>query len=286
MARPAQPAFLVAGAAHWDLIARTDAPLPPGADVPGRVTRTPGGVALNIAMALAALDRPVTLLATLGTDPDGDALAACLAAARITPALHRHPGPTDAYLAIEGADGSLLAGVADCTALDHAGPALLDALPTPWPGPTILDGNLSLPVLAALSDACAGPLALVPASPRKAAALAPLLSRRPLSLYLNRHKSQQLAGRSFATTADAATALVALGAAEAIVTDGAAPATAATPDGSVTLTPPAVAIRSVTGAGDCFVATHLSARADGLAPGPALAAALAAAARHITRDPA
>ena len=44
---------LCVGAAHWDVIGRTPRPLPPGADVPGRVTRQPGGVARNIAEALA-----------------------------------------------------------------------------------------------------------------------------------------------------------------------------------------------------------------------------------------
>ena len=60
-ARPDRAAapFLCVGAAHWDIIGRTAVPLPPGADVPGRVTRQPGGVAQNVARALAALGRPV-----------------------------------------------------------------------------------------------------------------------------------------------------------------------------------------------------------------------------------
>jgi len=66
-----------------------------------------------------------------------------------------------------------------------------------------------------------------------------------------------------------------------VVTDGGAPATATDGAALVTLPPPAVAPRSVTGAGDAFVAAHLAARADGLAPEPALAAALDAATRHI-----
>ena len=42
-----------------------------------------------------------------------------------------------------------------------------------------------------------------------------------------------------------------------------------------------MAARGATGAGDAFVAAHLAARADGLDPEAALAAALAAAARHV-----
>lgn len=282
-------AFLCAGAAHWDLIARTDAPLPPGADVPGRITRRPGGVALNVALALAALGRPVTLLAALGTDVEGDALFDRIAAAGVAPALARHAGPTDAYLAIESADGSLLAGIADCTGLERNGPALLAALrhgnlPAPWPGQMVLDGNLSLPVLTALLDAATGPVALVPASPRKAAALAPLLGRRPLSLYVNLGEAAAIAGCHFTDAGAAAVALVAAGATRAVVTDGARPAAAATAASLVCGAPPAVSARSVTGAGDTFVAAHLSACVDGLDAEPALAAALAAAAHHITRE--
>ncbi|HVH02414.1 MAG TPA: PfkB family carbohydrate kinase, partial [Amaricoccus sp.] len=110
--------FLCIGAAHWDVVGRTAAALPAGADVPGRVTGQPGGVAQNIARALAALGRPVRLIAALGRDPIGDALASDLAAAGVDCRwLHRHPGATDGYVAIEGADGALHAAVADCAGL-------------------------------------------------------------------------------------------------------------------------------------------------------------------------
>ncbi len=66
------------------------------------------------------------------------------------------------------------------------------------------------------------------------------------------------------------------------MTDGDRPATATDGADLVTLAPPLVAARSVTGAGDAFVAAHLAARADGLAPEAALATALDAASRHIT----
>ncbi len=88
-------------------------------------------------------------------------------------------------------------------------------------------------------------------------------------------------GARFRDSHAAARALRARGIAEAIVTGAAAAATAASPDAVVTLPPPPVGSRSVTGGGDAFVAAHLAARARGLAPGPALAAALDAAARHI-----
>jgi sugar/nucleoside kinase (ribokinase family) len=279
-----RPRFLCIGAAHWDLVGRTTAALPPGADVPGQVARQPGGVAQNVARALAALGRPVRLIASVGRDPAGDALAADLAAAGVDVAwLHRHPGATDTYLAIEGADGALHAGVADCTGLEAAGAAVLAPLlaALPWPCRLVVDGNLPPEALGPALDAVPG-AAFVPASPRKLAASAPLLLGRRLTLYLNRAEAEALCGAAFPDSRAAAQAVWARGVAEAVVTDGARPATATDGAALVTLPPPAVSPLSVTGAGDAFVAVHLAARADGLAPEPALAAALDAAARHIT----
>ena len=275
--------FLCIGAAHWDVVGRTAAALPAGADVPGRVTGQPGGVAQNIARALAALGRPVRLIAALGRDPIGDALASDLAAAGVDCRwLHRHPGATDGYVAIEGADGALHAAVADCAGLERAGAALLAPLAAarPWPGRLVVDGNLPAEVLAAALGA-GDTVAFVPASARKLAAIGPLLlARRPI-LYLNRAEAEALCGRSFPDSRTAAQTAWARGAGEVVVTDAGLPATATEGAGLVTLPPPPVVPRRVTGAGDAFVAAHLAARADGLDPEPALAAALAAAARHI-----
>lgn len=286
--------FLCIGAAHWDVIGRTLRPLAPGADVPGRVSRRPGGVACNVAVALAALGQPVALVAAVGRDTAGDALLAALASIDLR-GICRAAGPTDTYVAIEGADGALHAGVADCRSLERAGTALLDPLGDgrlaapgqPWRGTTVVDGNLPAAVLAALlaGPALAGPVALVPASPEKSARLASLLGRRPVGLYLNRAEAEALAGAGFADSRAAAAAVTAAGmAAWAVVTDGAAPATAAAAGTIFSRTPPAVAARSVTGAGDAFVAADLAARAEGCDAAAALDRAIAAAARHLTRE--
>jgi len=289
-----QPPFLVIGAAHWDIVAHAAAPLCPGADVPGRVCRRLGGVALNLALGLAAAGQPVELVAALGRDPAGDALATALDAAGIGGrGLLRQPGATDAYVAIESEGGGLHAAVADCAGLERAGLGLLAALddgrvPMPWCGTLVVDGNLPVAVLDRALDhpGLAGArLALVPASPAKAARLSPILGRilaaRATALYTNRAEAAALAGRPLADSPAAALALRLLGAESAIVTDGAGPATFADADGAVTLTPLAAAGGSLTGAGDRFVARHLAARAEGLAPAPALCLALTAAARHI-----
>ncbi|HRO13413.1 MAG TPA: PfkB family carbohydrate kinase, partial [Amaricoccus sp.] len=210
---PAPPSFLCAGAAHWDIIGQTSHALLPGADVPGRVSRRPGGVAQNVARALAALGHPAVLLAAIGRDPEGAALAADLSAAGVDCAgLHRHDGPTDRYLGIEGPTGALHAAVADCAGLERAGLALLaplrdGRLPSPWPGTLVLDGNLPPATLGAFLEVPAAALALVPASPAKAARLAPCLAARPAALYLNRREAEALAGRPFGDTRSAAAAL-------------------------------------------------------------------------------
>ena len=261
--------------------------------MPGRIDRRAGGVALNIALALAGRGHPVALLAAVGRDAAGDDLVARIETAGIGIAgVHRHPGATDTYLAIEDARGELHAAVADCAGLERAGPALLDALrdgrlAAPWPGRIVADGNLPGPVLAALmaDPATAGaPLALVPASSGKAAALALLRPARPVALYLNRIEAERVCGAAFPDSRSAARALRDRGIAEVIVTDGAAPATAADAAGFLTLPPPPVAARSVTGAGDAFVAAHLAARADGLGPQDALGRALDAAALHVASE--
>lgn len=287
-----QPAFLVIGAAHWDIIARAAGHLTPGADVPGRVEPRPGGVALNLALGLADAGQPVELVAALGRDAAGDALAAVIAAAGIgLRGMLRQAGDTDTYVAIETGSGALHAAVADCAGLERAGLSLLAGLDggplaMPWRGTVVLDGNLPADVLAraALHPGLAGAaLALVPASPAKAARLGPILGRREVTLYANRAEAEALAGRPLAGSRAAALALLGLGAVSAVVTDGAAPATCAGADETVTLAPAPLAGGSVTGAGDRFVARHLAARAEGLGPAEALGLALAAAARHIAR---
>lgn len=281
-----QSPFLVVGAAHWDVIARASGPLGDGADVPGRVARRPGGVALNLALGLAAAGQAVELVAALGRDPAGDALAAVLAGAGVGTGGMLRQGATDAYVAIETDSGALHAAVADCAGLERAGGGLLaglDRLPMPWPGTVVVDGNLAASVLARLVAhpglAEAG-VVLVPASPAKAGRLAALLARPRVALYVNRAEAEVLAGAPLAESRVAALALRRLGAERAVVTDGAGPATAADAAGVVTRAPRA-AVGSATGAGDRFVARHLAALAGGCAAEDALALALEAATRHI-----
>jgi len=69
---------LCIGSVLWDIIGRSSSHMRAGSDVPGRITRIPGGVAMNIAMALKAYGMQPALLSAVGRDPEGDELvAAC-----------------------------------------------------------------------------------------------------------------------------------------------------------------------------------------------------------------
>jgi sugar/nucleoside kinase (ribokinase family) len=196
-------------------------------------------------------------------------------------------GRSDCYVAIEAPDGEMFAAVADCLGLEAAGERLVAATLADAAGlaAVVADGNLGGAALAALAAApVPGALVLAAASPEKAGRLRPALAGGRARLYLNRAEAGALAGGAFADAAAAAQALVALGAAAAVVTDGPRAAGFADRHATVSLAPPAVAVRSVTGAGDTLLAAHLDAVLDGLPPEPALAAALAAAARHIQGD--
>jgi sugar/nucleoside kinase (ribokinase family) len=290
---------LCIGAAHWDLIGRAGRAPRRGDDLPGTIARRPGGVALNIALGLAAAGAPVTLLAVVGRDAAGAALIAIAEAAGIDCAhVLRLAGPTDGYLAIEDPDGALFAAVADCGRLEATGEAVLAPLldgplaaaATPWRGRMVLDGNLPEAVAARLvtDPATAHAARLhVPASPAKAARLASVIAVRRTgsdAAILNRAEAEALARRSFAGAAEAATALVGLGLTQVLVTDGTGTLAHAGPEGLVTARPRLVAARSLTGAGDRLAAAHLAAQDAGLDAAAALEAAVEAVARHLETE--
>jgi pseudouridine kinase len=278
---------LCIGAAHWDLVARAAAPLSPGADVPGEVRRHPGGVAANVARFLARLGAPASLIAAVGGDDEGAALTDELARCGVDcTGILRHPGRTDAYLAIEAADGALHAAVADCRSLERHGADLVAALVAARPARAVVDGNLPAGSLALLAGPALGgtELAILAASPEKAPRLRALAGRPGTRFYGNRAEVEAFLGTRLPDGASAASALTSGGFMAALVTDGAAPAAFAAHGGGVVRTPPPAALRSVTGAGDMVAAAHLAALARGLSAGDALEAALAAAARHISGD--
>jgi sugar/nucleoside kinase (ribokinase family) len=292
----ATPDILCIGSVLWDIIGRAPGPMRIGADVPGRITRLPGGVAMNIAMTLARFGLRPALLSALGRDAEGDELVA--AAERMgldCSHLYRSEDlPTDRYLAIEGANG-LIAAIADAHSLEAVGDKILRALgdgrlgsaTAPWSGPVALDGNLTEALLAEIAASplfAAADLRVAPASPGKAERLLPLLAHPNATLYLNLEEAGILCQRGFDTAPDAAAGLIARGARHVLVTDGASAAADATRDGIITQRPPAVLVTRVTGAGDTFMAAHIVAQRRGAARDVALGAALDAAARYVSGE--
>ncbi len=291
---PAPPVLCI-GSALWDIIASASAPMAQGADIAGKIRRQPGGVALNVALALARQGQQAILLSAIGNGPEGDALIEALELEGVDCRfIYRSDDRTDSYLAIENPDGDVFGAIADCAALERAGdrifaPLLDGRLGTPgspWPYRVVVDGNLpaalmqSLPGRIEFSDC---QLNFVPASPGKAARLRAALLGGEVTLYVNRGEAEILCETTLPDAEIAAHALLKLGAARAIVTDG--PRMACFSDGetTVTLTPPPTPAHSTTGAGDVFMAAHIAAGGDSATPETRLQAAIDAAARHITR---
>lgn len=291
-----QPDILCIGSVLWDMIGRSPRPVHLGDDVPGRILRVPGGVALNIATTLARLGFRPALLSAVGRDAAGeDLVAACLHHGLDCAHLHRSDHlPTDTYMAIEGTNG-MIAAIADAHSLEAAGDRILQPViegplgtrAAPWRGPVVIDGNLTAALLAEIAAAPAFALAdlrVASASSGKADRLIPLLAHPRVTFYVNRDEAGVICGQEFTGAAAAARALRECGATRAVVTDGRHPCADAGPHGLVTASPPEVTVTRVTGAGDAFMAAHIAADIRGSAPQAALDVALAAAAAHVSGD--
>jgi sugar/nucleoside kinase (ribokinase family) len=289
------PDILCIGSVLWDIIGRASVPLAAGGDVPGRITRLPGGVALNIALTLARLGLRPGLLTAIGRDIEGeDLIRACAARGLICDQIHRTDRPTDVYMAIEAED-RLVAAIADAHTLEAEGAAILAPLAdgrlgraeAPWAGPIALDGNLTEALLTEIAGSALfarADLRVAPASPGKAMRLVPLLSHPGATLYVNLEEARQIGHCPGADAPQAASALVARGATRVLVTDGARPCAMGHAGGVLVGQPPKVQVRRITGAGDTFMAAHIVAEGQGQGPEAALQSALRAAADYISQE--
>ena len=287
------PDILCIGSVLWDVIGRSENAMRQGSDMPGRITRLPGGVALNIGMALARFGLTPALLSAVGRDAEGDELiAACTLRGLITEYVYRSDDlPTDRYMAVEGSNG-LIAAIADAHSLEAAGDKILrpledGSLPAPYKGAVALDGNLTVELLARMAQSpllAEADLRVAPASPGKALRLTPFLKAGRGTLYVNLEEAGLLCQASFDDSPAAARALLARGARRAVVTDGGNPATVGEGDEIITLTPPSVHVARVTGAGDTFMAAHVAAELGGAVAQSALKAALDAAALYVSGE--
>ena len=286
--------ILCIGSVLWDIIGRHDQEMVAGNDRPGRITRLPGGVALNIAMTLARFDLKPVLLSAVGTDEEGNELVrACATMGMDTTQLYRPKDlPTDRYMAIEGANG-LIAAIADAHSLEAAGSEVLTPLKDgtlgsalkPYSGVIALDGNLTESLLTQIaSDACFkdADLRIAPASPGKVMRLMPLLTHPKATIYVNLEEAELLTQQKLGDAKSGAEALAQQGATRVLVTDGARQAAFVESGQIWSATPPKVPQMRVTGAGDTFMAAHIAAALAGRSPEYALTDGLAAAAHYVS----
>jgi sugar/nucleoside kinase (ribokinase family) len=264
-----------------------------GSDVPGHITRLPGGVALNIAMTLARFDLTPALLSVVGRDGEGeDLVTAAQHLGLVTDHLYRSEDlPTDQYMAVEGANG-LIAAIADAHSLEQAGDKILRPLiegplgfvEAPFPGLIAVDGNLTeslLDQIARHPAFAAADLRIAPASPGKAERLLPFLRTGRGVLYVNLEEAGLLCQTTFTNAPQAGAALVERGAVRALVTDGGNVTCDACKDGILAERPPEVMVTRVTGAGDTFMAAHIASELRGADRVTALHRALATAAAYV-----
>ena len=287
------PDILCIGSVLWDVIGRSETAMRQGSDMPGRITRLPGGVALNIGMALARFGLTPALLSAVGRDAEGDELInACAVRGLITDYVYRSDDlPTDRYMAVEGSNG-LIAAIADAHSLEAAGDKILrplsdGTLPTPYTGAIALDGNLTLDLLSQIARSplmAQADLRVAPASPGKALRLSPFMQAGRGTLYVNLEEAGLLCETAFGDSVQAAAGLLARGAARAVVTDGGNPATVAQGNDVITQSPPDVHVARVTGAGDTFMAAHIAAELKNNSAAAALHNALQAAALYVSGE--
>ncbi len=291
-----KPEILCVGSVLWDVIGRATAHMHVGSDVPGRITRIPGGVAMNIAMTMARLGLRPAVLSAVGRDDEGDDLIkACARMGISTDYLYRSDDlPTDRYMAVEGANG-LIAAIADAHSLENAGAKILEPLAdgrlgaadAPFDGAVALDGNLTPELLEDIAQSplfAAADLRVAPASPGKAERLLPFLNHGGATLYVNLEEAGLLCHAAFDTARDAADALVTRGAKRALVTDGGNSAADVNADTGFDQCPPQVLVTRVTGAGDTFMAAHIMNEINGLDRDAALRAALQSAATYVSGE--
>jgi len=292
-----QEDILCIGSVLWDVIGRSASHMRAGSDIPGRITRVPGGVAMNIAMTLRRFGLKPVLLTAIGRDAEGDELVAEAKRMGLDTAFayRSEDLPTDVYMAIEGANG-LIAAIADAHSLEAADDKILKPLfdgrlateMTPYGGVVALDGNLTRDLFSRISQSAAfsaADLRIAPASPGKANRLLALSAHPRATFYVNKEEAGLLCQTEFEDAATAAGRLVSSGVRRALVTDGANTAAEMTAGQEIiTAEPPEVMVTRVTGAGDTFMAAHIAHEMAGADRQTALRHALQAAANYVAGE--
>ncbi len=287
--------ILCAGSVLWDIIGYTETLLGLGGDKGGRIVRSAGGVAFNIAEKLAELGEHPIILTILGNDADGKELFdTCADLGFDTRFIHfsKHL-PTDRYMVIEDKNG-LVAAIADAHSLEQEGDQILqmlldpqnDLLQSPQEMLLILDGNFTQLQLADIARSVAikeVTICIAPASPGKVDRLKCFFDRPNTVLFCNLNEAECLASRPLTDAQHAVETILKIGFDRVIVTNGKNMAC----DGAKNLdtlcqTPQIVKLRKITGAGDVFMASYVYHSINGATRQTALAAAIRAAGNYVS----
>ncbi len=189
---------VVIGGSNIDIAGRPAGDLIRANSNPGHVSFSFGGVARNIAEALARLGANATLLTAVGDDDFGrQLLAGCVAAGVDVSRAHTSKRyPTSVYLSLLTREGDLDAAVSDMDVMTELSPAHVNQHRHLISGAalTVADTNLDKPTLEALLDTeRRGPLFVDGVSASKVVRLAGLLHQVDV-LKLNRLEAEVLTG--------------------------------------------------------------------------------------------
>ena len=291
-----RPYVVVVGGANVDIKVQSSGGIISGTSNPGHSSLAAGGVGRNIAENLARLGTVTHLVCAIGNDVLGEWLVAETAAAGVNVDSALRSGlATGTYTAVLDVDGELVVAVAAMTAADELTPARLGDSVTLRSAAAmiVLDGNLSVDVLAAAVDdaAVAGvPVLLDPVSDPKAQRLTPILSAtRPIHVVTpNRTELAVLTGLPVGNISEietAARSLLTRGVQNVWVRLGSLGSLYFTTDGQGTpLSSTPVVVRDVTGAGDAMAGAFVHALIAGRSPIEAARFAHAAAALTIISE--
>lgn len=271
-AKTPRPEVLAIGGANRDEVMRLAGPLHLGTSHRVSTQAMAGGIARNVAQNLAALGIGTQLLTAVGDDEIGDWLLALTAAAGVdvSPAVKRPEMATGRYIAVLDPDGDLAVGLADMAATESLGQSDIETVsPLIARSEAIFaDANLMPQTIAALLEIAADagvPVTIDLVSPTKARRLDALLPGIDLVVG-NRGEAASFLGQD-GTAVDLACAIVARGAAAAVISDGAEPLgwcdSANGGQTCGTLVPLPAKVVDVTGAGDALHSGIIAARLGG-----------------------
>jgi pseudouridine kinase len=222
-----------------------------------------GGVARNIAENLARLGTPVALLTATGKDSSGAALLAHAESLGIDTrgTLRLEDAASGTYTAVLDADGEMVVALADMALYDRITPAFVAARQAQLASSALVMADLNLPLdtveaLVEHARRAGVALVLVAVSEPKMARLPRDLSGVRL-LILNAGELAARVGRRLESDAAIEAAMrevQAQGAADVVVTRGAAGVLLTQAGGIERLRAPAAEVIDVTGAGDAFAA--------------------------------